>query len=282
MLRASYGRALRQVRPERATLQVVDEKDGEAMTRPGGDELAASVRAIERAAGALATASVARMDDVLPWFRGLPADQRSWVMLVAQAGVRSFVEWLREASTNSGRGHELSDEIFDAAPRTLARSISLQQTVQLIKVTIDVVEEQVPRLAAPGEERAVTDAMLRFSREVAFSAARVYARAAESRGTWDARLQALLVDALLRGGAPDELSSRAAALGWDDRSPVAVAVGPSPGGEAAAVLHTVHRPGPTHRRRRARRGARQPARRWCSAGPTDPLAADREAARRVR
>lgn len=209
------------------------------MATPGGSRLSASVRAIERAAGALATASVARMDEVLPWFRSLPADQRAWVMLVAQAGVRSFVEWLRQAGEHGP--HELSDEIFEAAPRTLVRSISLQQTVQLIKVTIDVVEEQVPRLAAPGEESALTDAILRFSREVAFSAARVYARAAESRGTWDARLQALLVDALLRGDAPDELASRAAALGWDDHSPVAVAVGSSPGGEAAAVLHTVHR-----------------------------------------
>jgi DNA-binding PucR family transcriptional regulator len=208
--------------------------------RPPDDRaLDASVRAIERAAGALATASVARMDDVLPWFRELPADQRSWVMLVAQAGVRSFVEWLRQPGAR-GR-HELSDEIFDAAPRTLARSISLQHTVQLIKVTIDVVEEQVPRLAALGEERRVADAILRFSREVAFSAARVYARAAESRGTWDARLQALLVDALLRGDGLDEIASRAAALGWDDRSPVAVAVGRAPGGEATAVLHTVHR-----------------------------------------
>jgi DNA-binding PucR family transcriptional regulator len=205
----------------------------------GTERLDASIRAIERAAGALATASVARMDDVLPWFRGLPADQRSWVMLVAQAGVRSFVEWLRAAGEHGP--HELSDEIFDAAPRTLARSISLQHTVQLIKVTIDVVEEHVTRLAAPGEERALADAVLRFSREVAFSAARVYARAAESRGTWDARLQAVLVDALLRGDAPEELASRAAALGWDDRSPVAVAVGRSPGGDAPAVLHTVHR-----------------------------------------
>jgi hypothetical protein len=83
--------------------------------------------------------------------------------------------------------------------------------------------------------------MLRFSREVAFSAARVYARAAESRGTWDTRLQALLVDAVLRGDAPDDLTSRAAALGWDDRTPIAVAVGRSPGGDAAAVLYTVHR-----------------------------------------
>lgn len=208
---------------------------------PAEDELVASVRTIERAAGALATASVARMDEVLPWFRELPADQRAWVMLVAQAGVQSFVEWLRESAKRGDGGPGVSDEIFDAAPRALARSITLQHTVQLIQVTIGVVEEQVPRLAAPGEERAVTQAMLRFSREVAFAAARVYARAAESRGTWDARLQAQLVDALLRGDSTDELASRAAALGWADARPVAVAVGRSPGGEAAAVLHVVHR-----------------------------------------
>jgi hypothetical protein len=76
---------------------------------------------------------------------------------------------------------------------------------------------------------------------VAFAAARVYARAAESRGSWDARLQALLVDALLRGDSSDVLASRAAALGWADEPPVAVAVGRSPGGETAAVLHTVYR-----------------------------------------
>src|SRR2546421_11652672 len=199
-------------------------------------QLAATVRRIERAGGGLATASVARMDEVLPWFRELPADQRAWVMLVAQAGVRSLVEWL----DNAGSSQEVSDDIFDTAPRALARSLNLQQTVQLIKVTIDVVEEQVPHLAAAGEEAALREAVLKFSREVAFAAARVYARAAESRGSWDARLQASLVDALLRGDTSDVLASRAAALGWSDVS-VAVAVGRSPGGEAAAVVHTVYR-----------------------------------------
>jgi len=215
---------------------LIDMCQAERVSAEGIEE---SIRAIERAAGALATASVARMDDVLPWFRELPADQRSWVTFVAQAGVRSFVAWLRQPGEQGP--HELADEIFDAAPRTLARSISLQHTVQLIKVTIEVVEEHVTRLAAPGQEAIVSDAMLRFSREVAFSAARVYARAAESRGTWDARLEALMVDALLRGDAPDELASRAAALGWDERTPVAIVVGRSPGGDAPAVLHTVHR-----------------------------------------
>jgi hypothetical protein len=204
--------------------------------------LEASVRSIERAAGALATASVSRMDESLPWFRELPADQRAWVMLVAQAGVRSLVEWIRTSSDVDGDvPQEISDEFFDAAPRALARSINLRQTVQLIRVTIEVVEEQVPTLAARGEEVAVREAVLRYSREVAFAAARVYARAAETRGAWDARLQALLVDALLRGDSSDVLASRAAALGWADAPPVAVAVGRSPGGEASMVLHTVYR-----------------------------------------
>ena len=47
-----------------------------------------TIRRIEQAAGRLATQSVARMDEELPWFRELPADQRSWVTLVAQAGHR--------------------------------------------------------------------------------------------------------------------------------------------------------------------------------------------------
>ena len=216
-----------------------------AQTRKAGGAgkgpLAATLRRIERSAGALATASVARMDETLPWFRSLPADQRSWVMLVAQAGVRSLVEWLRSGGVTDNSTQEISDEVFAAAPRALARSITLTQTVALIKVTIDVAEAQVAQLAADGEEEALRTAILKFSREIAFSAARVYARAAESRGAWDARLQALLVDALLRGDSSDVLASRAAALGWADAPPVAVVVGRSPGGDITAVLHTVYR-----------------------------------------
>src|SRR4051812_35343235 len=199
--------------------------------------LSATLRRIERAAGALATQSVARMDETLQWFRELPAERRSWVMLVAQSGVASFVAWGRGPAKPPGVG----DEGFAAGPPGLGPSSSLQQTVALIKVTIDVVEEQVPRLAAPGEEVALREAVLRFSREVAFASARVYARAAESRGNWDARLQAMLVDALLRGEVGDAMASRAAALGWSDATPVAVAVGPSPGGDSSVLLHGLHR-----------------------------------------
>src|SRR5258706_4836478 len=174
----------------------------------GTAALEASVRSIERAAGALATASVARIDDSLCVFRMVPHEQRAWVMLVAQAGVRSLVEWLRRRGEGRvGAPQDISDGFFDAAPRALARSINLGQTVQLIRVTIEVVEEQVPHLAAPGEESGIREAVLHYSREVAFAAARAYARAAETRGAWDARLQALLGDALLRGDSSDERAS---------------------------------------------------------------------------
>jgi hypothetical protein len=204
--------------------------------------LAASIRTIERSVGNLATASISRMDETLPWFRKLPPDQRSWVMVVAQTGVRSLVEWLNLQGTPAqDKQREISDQVFESAPRALARSINLQQTVEMIKVTIEVVEEQVPEFAAPGEESGLREAVLRYSRDIAFSAARVYARAAETRGSWDARLQAMLIDALLRGDSTDVLASRAAALGWADASPVAVVVGSSPGGDHNAVLHTLYR-----------------------------------------
>ncbi|MEP7022039.1 MAG: PucR family transcriptional regulator, partial [Pseudonocardiales bacterium] len=54
-----------------------------------------TIRNIEHATGRLATQSAARMDEQLAWFRELPADQRSWVTLVAQAGIQSYVDWLR-------------------------------------------------------------------------------------------------------------------------------------------------------------------------------------------
>lgn len=205
------------------------------MTRP---RLANTLRRLERASGALATQSVSRMDEDLPWFRSMPADQRSWVTLVAQAGIAALVEWMR----NPAAAPEVSGHIFAAAPRDLARAVSLQQVVALVKVTVEVVEEQVPHLAAPGEEQELRESVLRFSREVAFAAAHVYARAAESRGAWDARLQALLVDALVRGDA-EVVAGRSAALGWADVTPIAVAIGSPPPGDADAALNEVERAG---------------------------------------
>jgi DNA-binding PucR family transcriptional regulator len=187
---------------------------------------AATLRRLERASGALATQAVARMDDELDWFRAMPADQRSWVTLVAQAGIASLVEWCR----NPGKPPRLTGEVFGAAPRELVRAVALKQTVDLIRVTVDVLEDHVRSVAEPGDEDALHLAVLQFSREVAFATAHVYASFAENRGAWDARLEALVVDALLRGEQSEELSGRAAALGWAAMTPVVVLVGSTPAG----------------------------------------------------
>jgi DNA-binding PucR family transcriptional regulator len=115
-------------------------------------------------------------------------------------------------------------EVFGTAPRELARAVSLQHAVEMVRVIIDAVEAQVEELAAPGNEAELREAVLTYAREIAFSAAQVYARTAEARGAWDARLEALVVDSLVRGDTEDSLHSWASALNWSS-SPVTVVVG---------------------------------------------------------
>jgi sugar diacid utilization regulator len=132
-------------------------------------------------------------------------------------------------------------DVFGTAPRELTRSISLVQTLDLVRSVVDVVEEEVARLAAPGDEQNLREAVLRYAREVAFAAAQVYAGAAEARGAWDARLESLVIDAVLRGEADDSMQSRASALGWGSVSHVAVVAGMSPEGNAAEVVDLIRR-----------------------------------------
>ena len=198
----------------------------------------ATIRAIEQDASRLATLSVARMDAELSWFRALPADQRSWVLLVAQAGIASLVDWLRAPDDVL----RLTGEVFGSAPRELARSVTLQQTVELVQQTIAVTEEQLPRLADAADQQVLREEMLRFSREIAFAAARVYASVAEVRGAWDARLEALVIEGLVRGSSiVDEPFSQLAALGWRSSGPISAVVGVVPDRPAPEVLTELHR-----------------------------------------
>jgi DNA-binding PucR family transcriptional regulator len=175
--------------------------------------------------GTLANATLARMEADLPWFRTLSASDRSWIGLVAQNGISAFVRWLREGDREIQPSYAF---VFGIAPTALARVVSLEQTVAMVRMTIAVVESRVEELLGPRDGAAVRDAIVLFSREVAFAAAEVYARAAEVRGAWDARLEALVVDSLLRGETDEALRSRAAALGWHSSSSVTVVLGHAP------------------------------------------------------
>ncbi|THG32885.1 PucR family transcriptional regulator [Naasia lichenicola] len=169
--------------------------------------------------GELATATLKRLEDTLPWYSSMPPGRRSAVGLVAQAGITSFISWYDDPESLPW----IAADVFGAAPRELLRSVSLTQTLQLIRVTVEVVEDRV-RDGGDG----LREAILLYSREIAFAAADVYARAAEARGLWDARLEALVVDSILSGEADDELPSRIAALGWHGHGEVCVLVGTTP------------------------------------------------------
>lgn len=169
--------------------------------------------------GELATLTIKRLEETLPWYSDMPPGRRSAVGLVAQNGITSFISWYDDPTTTPW----IASDVFGGAPRELLRSVTLQQTLQLIRVTVEVTEERVKN---DGDH--LREAILLYSREIAFAAADVYARAAEARGLWDARLEALVVDSILSGEYDDELPSRIAALGWQGRGEVCVVVGRAP------------------------------------------------------
>jgi hypothetical protein len=196
-----------------------------------------AVAALQRATGELTTIATRRMEETLPWFRGLGPDERSWVSLVAQAGITAFIEWYSAPEETPA----LTADVFGAAPRDLARVISLEQTVDLVRTTVGVVESAIDDLANEVDQPQLRLAILRYSREIAFSAAEVYARAAEARGAWDARVEAVIMDALLRDEVDESVVGRVASLGWTSHSTLFVMAGSAPVGDAGGALDVLRR-----------------------------------------
>ena len=114
---------------------------------------AKTLRRLEHASGSLASASIAVMERRLPWFARLPADQRASVLLITQAGAAGFVDWLRD----SKEALKLTTEAFRDAPAELSRWISLRQAVGMVRLAIEVFEEQLPDFAANEAERGRAD-----------------------------------------------------------------------------------------------------------------------------
>jgi sugar diacid utilization regulator len=176
---------------------------------------------LQKSVGDLTTAALARMERDMPWFRQLSAENRSWISLIVQAGINAFVAWYREPTPSS----PVSAEVFGAAPRALTGVVSLHQTVEMVRTSIEVVEDNLGEAVGEEDAASVREAVVRYAREVAFATAEVYAKAAEMRGAWDARLEALVVDSVLRAEADETVRSRASALGWQARGDVAVVLG---------------------------------------------------------
>ncbi|MYM19013.1 PucR family transcriptional regulator [Brevibacterium sp. 5221] len=198
---------------------------------------AETIRRLKAGQALLSKITLHHMESQLPWYRSMNTADRGWVVVLANSGISSFIEWYRNPSAPL----RVVSEIFKSAPRELVRSVNLQQTLQLLRVVVEVVEERVGDLARPDEQRELRDAVLVYSREIAFAAADVYARAAEARGSWDARLEAMVVDALVRGDSVDELASRTAAFGWRSQAPVRVLMGRAPQRKAHRGTNEIRR-----------------------------------------
>jgi DNA-binding PucR family transcriptional regulator len=189
------------------------------------------LRRLKQYSGRLATEAVSAMQDRLPFFAEMEASQRASVALVVQTAVVNFVEWMHDPHSNVS----YTAKAFELVPQDLTHRIALRHSVDMVRVTMEFFEEVVPLLARSDEQlTALTVGILKYSRDLAFTFAGEYADAAEARGTWDSRMEASVVDAVVRGDTGPELLSRAAALNWDTTAPATVVVGtPAPGRDDA-------------------------------------------------
>ena len=190
------------------------------------------LRRLKQYSGRFSTEAVTVMQDRLPFFAELEASQRASLALVVQTAVANFVEWMTDPHSNVN----YTARAFELMPQDLTRRIALRHSVDMLRVTMEFFEEVGPLLARSDEQlTALTVGILKYSRDLAFSAATAYADAAEARGAWDSRMEASVVDAVVRGDTGPELLSRAAALNWDTTAPATVVVGtPAPGRESHA------------------------------------------------
>ncbi|MGI5220522.1 PucR family transcriptional regulator [Nocardia sp. CA-290969] len=195
------------------------------------------LKRVKQFSGRLSTEAVGSMQDRLPFFADLDAAQRAGVQMLVQTAVVNFLEWLQDPDSDI----RFSLDAFQVIPQDLARRLTLRQTVDMVRVAMEFFEQWLPALARNDRQLvALTEAVLRYGRELGFAAASVYASAAESRGAWDTRLEALVVDAVVRGDTGPDMLSRAATLNWDATAPATVLVGTPPLDQGVSVVGAVH------------------------------------------
>lgn len=204
----------------------------------------ALLRRVKQHSGRLSTEAVTSMQEQLPFFANLDADQRATVHLLVQSAVSNFVDWLRDP----GRDIWKTVDSFRVVPHDLARRVTLRQTVEMVRVAMEFFEQWLPLLTRNDQQLgALREQVLRYRAEIGFAAAAVYASAAESRGAWDTRLEALVVDAVVRGDSDSAMLSRAATLNFDANAPATVVVGAPPPGGGVSAVSAVHAVAERHR-----------------------------------
>ncbi|WP_194949564.1 PucR family transcriptional regulator [Actinomyces trachealis] len=188
------------------------------------------VAALRNAQDQIVEHSLDRVSAEYPWYRTLPETSRRQIEAVSRMGVTMFVDSVEDPDHATK-----PSQIFSVAPAALTGTISLEQTLSLVRSVVSVVEEEFPDVVPEEHRDSVRILVLRFGRDIGFAAAQVYARAAEARGAWDARLESVSVDAMLHD-SPQDAETRAGTAGWHGTGP-AVAIAARVTLDALAVSH---------------------------------------------
>ena len=198
------------------------------------DELSTpAVASLRQAQNIIIEHSLDRISAAHPWYRTLPEAPRRQIESVARLGVTMFVD-----SVETPDAAVMPSRIFNVAPAALTGTITLEQTLALVRTVLDVVVDEAPQVVPAQDHNAVRILVLTFGRDVGFAAAEVYAHAAEARGAWDARLESVAVDAMLHD-SPSDAASRAGTAGRRGTGPV-VAIAARTGLDAMATSHLRH------------------------------------------
>lgn len=184
-----------------------------------------------------ATSIVKQLEESEPWFKNTNPDHRAWLTLITQRGINAFADWLEETPNQFSTASFFENE----APRDLALAINFEQIVSVTQKIFTFVENELLKILDKKEKTAVQVQLLRFSRDIAFATALAYARAAEVRSAWDARLEAKIIDALIDEENFNEIEVNAAGLGWSEVENIFALVGKRPNKDSALTVAEIHR-----------------------------------------
>ena len=145
-----------------------------------------------------------------PWF----AVMSPRPAVVGRSGRAGRYRRVRRVVAHPAAGHDITAGVFgDRARASWPARSRCSRRSSWCGSRSEIVEDQVAELAAPATRNSARSGVALQPRDRLRGRPGVRA-AAEERGAWDARLEALVVDTLARGDPDEALLSRAGALGW--------------------------------------------------------------------
>ncbi len=140
----------------------------------------------------------------LPWFADMDRLSTSWVRSLTRTQVRYFLTQL-----STGEMPDMPRVAFMTMPPAAGVQVSLEQSTELLHHACQVILERCGELTDIALRTVIRSEVERYTREMAFSLARIYARAAERRGANEAERHGLLLADLIAGVPPDQLAQHA-------------------------------------------------------------------------